>query len=144
MSDTRQKSDPGQQDPHSGGQEIPDSVKVRIKQRIIKYAEAKLSGRYTTLDIRFHDKFCYVDAYVEPQVIEEWPAGFPESKEEHIDRMRKTPVHLGQLRYFGDEELWGLAFYSYADNKYVTTAFPDGKFFGTPELAVETSAGFHL
>lgn len=149
MSDTRQKSDTGQQDagqqdPHSDGQEIPDSVKIRIKQRIIKYAETNLVGRYTTLDIRFHDQFCYVDAYVEPDVIEEWPTGFPETREEHIDRMRKTPVHLCQLRYFGDEEQWGLAFYSYAENQYATTAFPDGKFFGTPELAFQTSAGFHL
>ena len=144
MSDTSQQSDFRQQDPHSGGQEIFESVKSRIKQRIIKYAEAKLAGRYTTLHIRSHDKFCHVDAYVEPDVIEEWPEGFPETREEHIDRMRKTPIHLCRLRYFGDEEQWGIAFYSYAENKYETTAFPDGKFFGTPELAVETSAGFHL
>ena len=133
-----------QQDPDSGGLKIPDSVKSRTKQRIIQYAEKKLSGRYTTLDIRFRDEFCFVDAYTEPDVIDEWPAGFPETREEHLDRMRKTPMYLCRLRYFGDEEQWGLAFYSYADNKYETSIFSDGKFFGTPELAVETSAGFHL
>ncbi|MDY0375331.1 MAG: hypothetical protein RBQ72_06330 [Desulfobacterium sp.] len=136
MTDTRQ------QDPDKDGLKIPDSVKSRIKQRIIKHAETKLAGRYTTLDVRFHDKFCYVDAYAEPNVIEDWPAGFPETREEHIDRMRKTPIHLCRLLYFGDEKKWGLAFYSYADNKYETSVFSDGKTLGTPELAVETCAGF--
>ncbi|MDY0220433.1 MAG: hypothetical protein RBR67_04800 [Desulfobacterium sp.] len=138
MTDTRQ------QDPDKGGVKIPDTVKSRIKQRIIKYAETKFAGRYTRLDIRFHDDFCYVDAYTEPNIIEEWPAGFPETREEHIERMRKTPLYLCRLRYFGDEEQWGIAFYSYADNEYETSIFPDGSSFGTPELAVEASAGFHL
>jgi hypothetical protein len=138
MSNTRQ------QDPDSGGQKITDNVKRRMEQRIIKYAETHLVGRYTRLDIRFRDKDCYVDAYVEPDVIEDWPASFPETREEHIERMRKTPIYLCRLRYSGDEEQWGLAFYSYANNTYETAVFPDGKFFGTPERAVETAAGFHL
>lgn len=69
---------------------------------------------------------------------------FPETREEHIERMRNTPIHLFRLRYYGDEDEWGLAFYSYAHNKYETSVFPNGAFFGTPELALETSAGFHL
>ncbi len=131
-------------DPDTGGVKIKDSVKDLIKQRIVEYAEKNLAGRYNTLDIRFRDKFCYVDAYVEPDVIEDWPAGFPETREEHIERMRNTPIHLCRLRYFGSMDEWGLAFYSYAHNKYETSVFPDGKFFGTLELAVETAAGFHL
>lgn len=138
MSNTRQ------QDPDSGGEEIPDSVKSRMKQRILKYVEINFAGRYTRLDIRFHDKFCYVDAYDEPDVIEDWPANFSETREEHIERMRNTPIYLCRLRYFGDEEQWGIAFYSYANNAYETSMFSDGKFFGTPELAVKTSTGSHL
>jgi len=135
-----------QRDPDSGGVKINDSVKSQVKQRIITFAEAHLAGRYTKLDIRFRDKFCYVDAYTEPEepVIEEWPPDFPETREQHMERMRNTPIHLCRLRYFGDQGEWGLAFYSYAHNKYETSVFPNGKFFGTLETAVETAADFHL
>jgi hypothetical protein len=134
-----------QQDPDSGGVKITDSVKSQIKNRIIKYAEINLAGRYTKLDIRFRDKFCYVDAYTEPEeLVKEWPADFPETREAHIERMRNTPIHLCRLRYYGNDDEWGLAFYSYAHNGYETSVFPNGEFFGTPELAVETAAGFHL
>jgi len=139
-------SDTWQQDPDSGGVKINDSVKYQVKQRIIKFAEINLAGRYTKLDIRFRDKFCYVDAYTEPlePVIKEWPPDFPETREEHIERMRNTPIHLCRLRYFGDKDEWGLAFYSYAHNGYETSVFPNGKFFDTPEMAIETAADFHL
>jgi len=139
-------SDTWQQDPDSGGVKINDSVKYQVKQRIIKFAEINLAGRYTKLDIRFRDKFCYVDAYTEPlePVIKEWPPDFPETREEHIERMRNTPIHLCRLRYFGDKDEWGLAFYSYAHNGYETSVFPNGKFFDTPEMAIEAAADFHL
>ena len=139
-------SDTWQRDPDSGGVKINDSVKHEVKQRIIKFAETNLAGRYTKLDIRFRDKFCYVDAYTEPlePVKKEWSPDFPETREEHIERMRNTPIHLCRLRYFGDEDEWGLAFYSYADDTYGTSVFPNGKFFGTPEMAIEVAAGFHL
>lgn len=52
--------------------------------------------------------------------------------------------HLFRLRYFGDEEAWGLAFYSYAHDKYELSVFPNGEFRGSPELALETAAAFHL
>ncbi len=77
-------------------------------------------------------------------MIKEWPHDFPETREEHIERMRNTPIHLCRLRYFGHEDEWGLAFYSYADDKYETSVFPNGKFFDTPEKAIEGAADFHL
>ncbi len=135
-----------QRDPDSGGVKINNTVKDQVKQRIIKFAETNLAGRYTKLDVQFRDKFCYVDAYTDPELslVEQWPADFPETREAHIERMRNTPTHLCRLRYFGHEDQWGLAFYSYAHDKYETSVFPDGKFFGTPEMAVETAADFHL
>ena len=135
-----------QQDPDRGGVKITESVKQRIRKRIMEYAEINLAGRYTKLDIFFRDKFCYVDAFTEPEelLVEDWPADFPETREEHIERMRNTPTHLCRLRYYGDKDDWGLAFFSYAHNKYETSVFPNGKFFGTPEKAVEAAAGFHL
>jgi hypothetical protein len=61
-----------------------------------------------------------------------------------LERLRNTPYHLFRLGYFGDEEKWGLAFYSYAHEKYECSVFPSGDFFGTPEIALQTAAGFHL
>ncbi|SMC55193.1 hypothetical protein SAMN02746065_10468 [Desulfocicer vacuolatum DSM 3385] len=139
-------SDRYPQDPDNGGIQINDNIKSHVEKRIMKFAEANLAGKYTKLDIRFRDKFCYVDAYVEPEepVIKEWPPDFPETREEHMERMRNTPIHLCRLRYFGNDDEWGLAFYSYAHNKYETSAFPNGKFFDTPEMAMEAAVEFYL
>ena len=133
-------------DPNSGGIKIKEDVKRRTKERIIKYAESNLVGRYTLFDIRFRNQFCYVDAYTEPELpSDDWtPPGFQETREEYLERLRNTPYHLFRLRYFGDEEKWGLSFYSYSNEKYELSVFPSGGFFGTLEAALKTSAEFHL
>ena len=132
-------------DPNSGGVKLKENVKVRTHERIIKYAETNLTGRYTRLDIRFRTHFCYIDAYTEPDIPDNWPpADYPETREEYIERLRDTPIHLLRLRYFGDDEKWGLSFYSYANNKYELSVFPSGDFFGTLEEALKTAAEFHL
>jgi hypothetical protein len=125
---------------------IKEAVKQRTKERIQNFAEANYSGRYTRLDIRFRGHFCYVDAYTEPEPPgPNWLSGdWPESREEYIERLRNIPYHLFRLRYFGDEERWGLAFYSYAQEKYELSVFPTGEFMGTPEQAFQTAAEFHL
>ena len=133
-------------DPDSGGVRIKENIKRRTEERIIRYAESNLAGRYTMLDIRFRSQFCYVDAYIEPEVPDDdWPPpDFPETREQYLERLRNTPYHLFRLRYFGDEEKWGLAFYSYAHEKYEPSVFPSGEFFDTPEIALQTAAEFHL
>ena len=133
-------------DPDSGGVKITESVKKRTEKRIRDYAETHFAGRYTRLDIRFRGQFCYVDAYTEPEPPgPNWPpADWPESREAYLERLRNTPVHLFRLRYFGDEEKWGFAFYSYANEKYELSVFPTGEFFGTPEVALQTAAELHL
>lgn len=133
-------------DPNSGGVKINEAAKKRIEKRILQYAEANLSGRYTRLDIRFRGHFCYVDAYTEPVPPgPNWPpADWPESREEYMERLRNIPVHLVRLRYFGDDEKWGLAFCSYANDKYELSVFPTGEFRGSIELALQTAADFHL
>ena len=133
-----------QRDPDSVVLKLMTKVKRQTKERILKYAESNWSGRYTRLDIRFRNQFCYVDAYTEPVAPDNWPADFPETREEHIERLRNIPTHLCRLRYLGDENKWGLAFYSYANDKYETSVFPSGDFYGTPEVAFETAADFHL
>jgi hypothetical protein len=133
-------------DPDSGGVKIKEAIKRRTEERICRYAETHFTGRYTRLDIRFRRQFCYVDAYTEPELPgPDWPPpDWPESREEYLERMRNTPIHLFRLRYFGNEDSWGLAFYSYAHDRYELSVFPSGEFFGSPEDAFQTAAEFHL
>jgi hypothetical protein len=132
-------------DPDSGGVKIPEAVKRHTEERIRRYAEAHFAGRYTRLDIRFRGQFCYIDAYTEPQLLDGWPPpDFPESREEYEERLRNTPTHLCRLRYFGDEELWGFAFYTYSGDRYELSVFPNGDFFGPPEAAFQVSAEVYL
>ncbi len=131
-------------DPNSGGEKISDSVKIRTEARIRKYAEENFAGKYTRLEIRFRGQFCYIDAYTEPIMMPNWPPpDWPETREEMIERLRNTPTHLCRLRYFGDEESWGFAFYTYSNEKYELSVFPSGEFYGTPEDAFEAS-GMYL
>jgi hypothetical protein len=68
-------------------------------------ATRRFKGKYTRLDIRFKAQFCYIDAYQEPpKPTKDWPPkDWPETREEYLERLRNTPVHLCRLRYFGDE-----------------------------------------
>ena len=129
-------------DPHSGGIKIPARLKEPITQRILAYAEAHYAGKYNRIDARFRDKFCYIDAYIEPYVPEE---NFNEelygcTREERIEFLRTVPTHLCRLRYGGDMDRWTMAFYTYSNEKYEPSVFNNGTFFGTPEEAFETSS----
>jgi len=130
----------------SGGVKITDAVKRRTGARIQRYAEQHFAGRYTRLDIRFRGQFCYIDAYTEPEPLTpSWPPpDWSESREEMQERLRNTPTHLCRLRYRGDQERWGFAFYTYSNERYELSMFPSGGFFGTPEEAFEVSAGMYL
>jgi hypothetical protein len=125
---------------------IKEAVQHRTAERIRRYAEEHFTGRYTRLDIRFRGQFCYVDAYTEPQLSgPDWPPpDWPETREEYLERLRNTPTHLFRLRFFGNEEKWGFAFYSYASEKYELSVYPSGEFMGTPEEAFQTAAGAYL
>ncbi len=127
-------------DPDSGGKKIPDAKKREVTQRINKFAAENYAGKYTRLDIRFRGQFCYIDAYTEPVVAEGWPPeDWPETREEMIEHLRNTPVHLCRLRYFGGDK-WGFAFYTYSGENYELAMFPDGSFSGIPEDAFAASA----
>jgi hypothetical protein len=131
-------------DPGSGGKKIPQEVQQDIEKRIHLVAREQFKGRYTRLEIRFRSQFCYIDAYTEPRISENWPPpDWPESREEYLERLRNTPVHLCRLRYFGDDR-WGFAFYTYSNEKYELSVYPSGKFIGTPEEAFITSAMIYL
>jgi hypothetical protein len=128
--------------PDRGGKHIPAVVQRRTEERIRCYAEDHYSGRYTRLDIRFRGQFCYIDAYAEPEPPgPSWPPpDWPETRDAYLERLRNTPVRLCRLRYFGDEERWGFAFYTYSNRRYEFSIFPSGDFLGPPEDAFDASA----
>ena len=132
-------------DPDSGGKKIPEAVKARTEHRLRKYAELHFAGMYTRLDIRFRAQFCYIDAYTEPDEKPSWP---PEdwgvSREQYYEDLRNEPTHLCRLRFFGDEERWGFAFYAFSSEKYELSVFPSGEFLGLPEDAFQVSAHLYL
>jgi hypothetical protein len=129
------------QDPHSGGVKIPERIMDTIRNRIVGYAEKHYSGKYVRIDVRFKGCFCYIDAYTEPFVPEDYDSLLlGETREEYIERRRNIPTHLCRLRYKGDEERWTMAFYTYSHDKYEPSVFDHGGFFGTPEEAFQTSA----
>jgi hypothetical protein len=128
-------------DPHSGGVKIPEAVRRRTEQRIQAYANTHYAGEFIRIEVRFRGAFCYIDAYIEP------PDPSPklleitnETQEQYRDRMIGTPLHFCRLRYFGREEAWSVAFFTYSNERYEPSIFPDGTFFGTPEDAFEIGA----
>lgn len=133
-------------DPHRGGRPIPEAVRRRTEERLRAHAERHFASRYREVDVRFRGWFCYVDLYCDPDPV---PAGWPppgsgESREEFLERLRATPLHLCRLRYLGDEDAWSCAFYSYASERYEPSVFASGDMVGRPEDAFELVAGFHL
>jgi hypothetical protein len=61
-----------------------------------------------------------------------------------MERLRNTPTHLCRLRYFGDEERWGFAFYAYSSERYELSVFPSDEFLEPPEEAFQVSAEAYL
>lgn len=129
-------------DTQSEGVNIPDKIKPRIRKRILDHANKHYSGRFNRIDVRFRGKFCYIDAYTEPFVSEDDYDQdlFGESSEEHTTRLRNTPTHLCRLRYFGDEDRWSMAFYTYSHEAYEPCFFVTGNWEGRPEEAFDTSS----
>ena len=125
--------------PHSGGVKIPAFVQESTRKRILDYAQKKYLGKFIRIDVRFRNQLCYIDAYKEAYVSPDFdPKVLGESIEDYKERVRNNPIHLGRLRYFGDEESWTLAFYTYSNMKYEPSVYDNGTFHGTPEEAFET------
>jgi hypothetical protein len=128
-------------DPHSAGVKIPPAVRERTAARIEAYARAQDAGRFNRLDIRFRGALCYIDGYVEPQEPDaDLLRILKETREEYLTRLRNQPVHLCRLRYFGKEDSWSMAFYTYSHERYEPCNFDDGSDHGTPEQGYEIGA----
>ena len=127
--------------PHTGGVKIPAAVRMRTEQRIRAYAAARYAGKFAQLDIRFRGALCYIDAYTEPgKPSPELLRSLGETRQQYYDRLRATPVHLCRLRYFGREDAWSMAFFTYGNERYEPCFFGDGGFHGTPEAAFDIGA----
>jgi hypothetical protein len=128
-------------DPHVGGVKIPPVVRQRTAERIEKHAREKYAGKFAKLDIRFRGALCYIDALTEPdEPTKAELRSWGETREEHLERLRNVPLHLCRIRYFGDENAWSLAFYTYSHNRYEPSVFDNGTFHGTPEEAFDVGA----
>jgi len=93
------------------------------------------------LDVHFRGQLCYIDVYTEPSGPPGFdPTAFGEAREAYLQRLRETPIHLCRLRYFGDEQRWSMAFYTYSNETYEPCVFNNGTFQGTPEEAFDTAA----
>jgi hypothetical protein len=109
--------------PHGGGTKIPPAVQARTRARLQEHAGRRYGGTYERLDVRFRGALCYVDAYRDDS---------PE------------PLHLVRLRYFGDENRWTLAFYTYSNERYEPCFFGNNTFHGTPEEGLDVGARYLL
>jgi hypothetical protein len=103
--------------PHAGGVKIRPKLHARIRERIEAHAAKHRAGKFDRLNVRFHGALCYVDAIVD-----------------------SSPVHLVRLRYFGNDDRWSLAFYTYSHERYEPCAFAEGSFLGSPEDAFDIGA----
>ena len=128
--------------PHTGGKKVPPAVQARTERRILDYANKHFAGKFIRIGVRFRGALCYIDAYTEPDVPRGRVSPGGESREEWIERLRNTPTHLCRIRYFGNEDRWSFAFYTYAHEKYEPSFLISGETQGTPEEAFETSARF--
>ena len=78
---------------------------------------------------------CYIDAVDEPH---QPTRSCSAPRRDPRDSLE--PLHLCRLRYFGDENSWSMAFYTYSHNRYEPCNFENGSDHGTPEEAYELGA----
>ena len=98
-------------------------------------------GQVQSVEHTIPGALCYVDAYVEP----EKPSAallraLGGTREEYLKRLRTTPTHLCRLRYFGRDDAWSMAFFTYSHERYQPCSFGNGRAMGTPEQAFAISA----
>jgi hypothetical protein len=105
--------------PHTGGKKVSPVVQERTRARLEVHGHRQYPGRYDRLDVRFRGALCYVDAYRQSS---------------------PHPLHLVRLRFFGDEDRWTLAFFTYSQERYEPCVFHHGEFHGTPEDALDVGA----
>jgi hypothetical protein len=126
--------------PHTGGKPIPEAVQNAVRMRVLNHARDKYAGKYRKIDVRFDDDLCFIDAFRNPEPGSEVVAALThETREQYVERIRNTPVHLVRLGYF-DEDRRSLSFYTYSHERYEPCSYPNGEEFGTVEQAFDVGA----
>ena len=95
----------------SGGIKIPPSAYTEISTRVSAYASSRPWNSSHKLQLRFKGQFCYVDSVEKDGTI----------------------CPLGRLRYFQMEK-WGLALYTYSNERYEPCLLPKGMFGSLEEV----------
>lgn len=128
--------------PHVGGKNIPPAVRARTERRILDYAAKEFPEKFVRIEVRFRGALCYLDAFREPDEPLDRVPPEGETREVWLNRLRNTPIHLCRIRYFGSDDRWSFAWYSYSTEKYEPSVLITGEEIGTPEEALETSTQF--
>lgn len=127
--------------PHAGGSPIPPSVQEDVRGRVLAHASKNYAGSFSRIDVRFRGRFCYLDAYREPDRPSKGLLRvLGETEKQYCERLRATPLHLCRLRYFAGLGRWSVAFYTYSHERYEPSFFPSGEMLGTPEEALDLGA----
>lgn len=106
-------------DPHSGGSKISPQLHQEICKQADQYASTCAWYPRIQLKLRFKNQFCYIDT-----VEDEDNRIFP------LCRLRNL------------KRGWSIALFTYSNEKYEPCSFPDGKFEGTLEAALELCKPF--
>ena len=127
--------------PHTGGSKVPVAVQDETRRRILGHAERQYHGLFTRIGVRFKGQFCYIDAFTEPaRPSKKTLELLNETLEQHMARLRSTPIHLCRLRYSKGRNQWSVAFYTYSHEKYEPCFFDSGEVFGSVEDAFDVGA----
>jgi hypothetical protein len=131
------------ENPHSGGIKIPPEVQISLRKRLEDHITKNYaSKKIISLDLKFRGALCYVNVFQEPSRFFLQPQSFDSmSRDEYHEQLRKTPVHLGRLRYF-DNDTWTFAFFTSSTEKFQPAVFHNGDEFGTPEEAFDICSMF--
>jgi hypothetical protein len=106
-------------DPHSGGTKIPPRMHEKLKRKITDHATKKYSGKFESVNVRFRNQFCYIEA---------------------IKVDDKIPTKLCRLRYFSGRDQFSVAFYAYSTESYQPSLMENGEWFGSVEQGFDVGA----
>jgi hypothetical protein len=99
--------------PPKGGITIPTKIQTDITAQADAYAATRPWFEEFQLQLRFKNKFCYLDAA----------------------KKNEDAFPLGRLCYFGPNK-WSLAFFTYSNERYEPCIFPNGNWFGTLQESI--------
>jgi hypothetical protein len=120
-------------------------VRRATKAAILAHGQRHFTGHYRELDVRFKAQFCYVEAYLEPEeaVTDEESVDGGGHRGDYLERVRSSELKLCRLRLF-TPDLWSLAIYSYAQERYEASVFADGGLVGRSQEGFDLAANLYL